>query len=214
MALNAIHVSHRHAGKWTNQSLNSLFVHTLPVYNSFKLFTSSSCAALFTLRLDCTCPLMRVRSLEGLLLFPSAVNVFPIKTPSHCSFGDSPCDLKFGSFWKVSSLLELSHHVKGAPVVCVLLKIIMSQTETCKLHLAFAAEPRCPRCYCLREDGATENQSHPARFPSKIIQTLWIQNLAPELGQQCLEMSGERLILVFVFFYPIVRIKNKASFFC
>lgn len=100
MALNAIHVSHRLAGKWTNQSLNSLFIHTLPVYNSFKLFTSSSCSALFTLRLDCTCPLMHVRSLEGLLLFLSLVNVFPIKTQSHCSFGDSQCDLKFSSFQK------------------------------------------------------------------------------------------------------------------
>lgn len=95
MALNAIHVSHRHAGKWTNQSLNSLFIHTLPVYNSFKLFTSSSCSALFTLQLDCTCPLMHVRSLEGLLLFLSVVNVFPIKTQSHCSFRDSQC------WWKV-----------------------------------------------------------------------------------------------------------------
>lgn len=94
-ALNAIHVSHRHAGKWTNQSLNSLFIHTLPVYNSFKLFTSSSCSALFTLRLDCTRPLMHVPSLEGLLLFLSVVNVFPIKTQSHYSFGDSQCDLKF-----------------------------------------------------------------------------------------------------------------------
>lgn len=95
MALNAIHVSHRHASKLTNQSLNSLFIHTPPVYNSFKLFTSSSCSALFTLRLDCTCPLMHVRSLEGLLLFLSLVNVFPIKTQSHSSFGDSQCDLKF-----------------------------------------------------------------------------------------------------------------------
>lgn len=89
----------------------------------------------------------------------------------------------------------------------------MSQTETCKLHLAATAKPRCPRYYCLREDGATENQSHSACLPSKIIQTLWIQNLAPELGQRCLEMSRERLIVVFVF-CPIVRIENKASFLC
>lgn len=46
-------------------SVSSLFIHTLLVYNSFQLFTSTGCWVLFIHWLDCTCIRTLAKSLEG-----------------------------------------------------------------------------------------------------------------------------------------------------